>query len=115
MVNKSLRKFHDADDGARPFVTSAIVERTLDALAKAPAAIAALPVVDTLKRAGDDERIVTDTVARDGLWRAQTPQAFRFDASPDCQVRQRLQTQRLDRSWPDGPVERTRRCRTGSW
>jgi 2-C-methyl-D-erythritol 4-phosphate cytidylyltransferase/2-C-methyl-D-erythritol 2,4-cyclodiphosphate synthase len=61
-------------DAARPFVTRAHVERLLAALEAADGAIPALPVPDTLKRG---EGRVAATVSRDGLWRAQTPQAFR--------------------------------------
>ena len=64
-------------DGARPFVEPALIDRVLDALERAPGAIAALPVTDTLKR-GEAERIA-GTVRREGLWRAQTPQGFRFE------------------------------------
>ncbi|HEX6980212.1 MAG TPA: bifunctional 2-C-methyl-D-erythritol 4-phosphate cytidylyltransferase/2-C-methyl-D-erythritol 2,4-cyclodiphosphate synthase [Alphaproteobacteria bacterium] len=63
-------------DAARPFVDDAIIDRTLDALATASGAIAAVPVADTLKRGADG--LITGTVERTGLWRAQTPQAFRF-------------------------------------
>lgn len=63
-------------DGARPLVTADIIDRVLAALDEAPGAIAALPVTDTLKR-GAEGRIEA-TVARAGLWRAQTPQGFRF-------------------------------------
>ncbi len=63
-------------DGARPFVGAAVIDRVLDALGNSTGAIAALPVTDTLKR-GEDGHI-TGTVARAGLWRAQTPQGFRF-------------------------------------
>jgi 2-C-methyl-D-erythritol 4-phosphate cytidylyltransferase/2-C-methyl-D-erythritol 2,4-cyclodiphosphate synthase len=62
-------------DAARPFVTRAHVERLLAALELADGAVPTLPVPDTLKR-GDG--LVEETVSRDGLWRAQTPQAFRF-------------------------------------
>jgi len=62
-------------DAARPFVDRRHVERLLAALEAADGAVPALPVPDTLKR-GDGE--VEATVSRDGLWRAQTPQAFRF-------------------------------------
>ena len=62
-------------DAARPFVTREHVERLLAALDVADGAVPALPVPDTLKR-GDG--IVDETVSREGLWRAQTPQAFRF-------------------------------------
>ncbi len=64
-------------DAARPFVTADLISRTLAALDRAPGAIAAIPVSDTLKR-GDG--LITGTVPRDGLWRAQTPQAFHYDA-----------------------------------
>jgi 2-C-methyl-D-erythritol 4-phosphate cytidylyltransferase/2-C-methyl-D-erythritol 2,4-cyclodiphosphate synthase len=62
-------------DAARPFVTRTHVDRLLAALEVADGAILTLPVPDTLKR-GDG--LVDETVSRDGLWRAQTPQAFRF-------------------------------------
>lgn len=66
-------------DGARPFPGAAIIDRTLTALASSPGAIPALPVSDTLKRAATDGATIASTVDRTGLWRAQTPQAFRFD------------------------------------
>jgi 2-C-methyl-D-erythritol 4-phosphate cytidylyltransferase/2-C-methyl-D-erythritol 2,4-cyclodiphosphate synthase len=62
-------------DAARPFVTRAHVDRLLAALDVADGAIPTLPVPDTLKRG---EGLVDETVSREGLWRAQTPQAFRF-------------------------------------
>ncbi|HEX3888983.1 MAG TPA: bifunctional 2-C-methyl-D-erythritol 4-phosphate cytidylyltransferase/2-C-methyl-D-erythritol 2,4-cyclodiphosphate synthase [Phenylobacterium sp.] len=62
-------------DAARPFVTRTHVDRLLAALDVADGAVPTLPVPDTLKR-GDG--LVDETVSRDGLWRAQTPQAFRF-------------------------------------
>ncbi len=62
-------------DAARPFVTRTHVERLLAALDVADGAVPALPVADTLKRG---EGLVDETVSRAGLWRAQTPQAFRF-------------------------------------
>jgi len=63
-------------DAARPLLTAAIVDRTLAALDDAPGAVVAVPVIDTLKR-GQDGRIAR-TVDRSALWRAQTPQAFRY-------------------------------------
>jgi 2-C-methyl-D-erythritol 4-phosphate cytidylyltransferase / 2-C-methyl-D-erythritol 2,4-cyclodiphosphate synthase len=64
-------------DSARPFVTADIIARVLAALAHAPAAIAALPVTDSLKRADASGRIA-QSIDRDRLWRAQTPQGFAF-------------------------------------
>ncbi len=63
-------------DAARPFVTRAHVERLLAALAQADGAVPALPVPDTLKRG---EGLIAATVSREGLSRAQTPQAFRLE------------------------------------
>lgn len=65
-------------DAARPFVTADIVDRVLAALDRAPGAIAAVPLADTLKRAGAGG-LIEATLDRAGLWRAQTPQGFRFD------------------------------------
>ena len=63
-------------DAARPFLDADIIERTLTALETSEATLVAVPVVDTLKREADGK--VSDTVGRDGLWRAQTPQGFHF-------------------------------------
>lgn len=66
-------------DGARPLVSTAVIDRTLDALTQADGAIAAVRVSDTLKREAEGARIA-GTLDRKGLWRAQTPQGFRFAA-----------------------------------
>jgi 2-C-methyl-D-erythritol 4-phosphate cytidylyltransferase len=63
-------------DAARPGVTASMIERVIDAVRRDGAAIAALPVADTLK-AVDAEGRITRTVDRAGLWQAQTPQGFR--------------------------------------
>ena len=63
-------------DAARPFVPPAIIPALLAALRSHDGAIPAIPVADTLKRV-QSGRIVA-TVRRDGLYRAQTPQAFRY-------------------------------------
>jgi 2-C-methyl-D-erythritol 4-phosphate cytidylyltransferase len=64
-------------DCARALVSAALVSRVVaDAMAHG-AAIAAVPLDDTLKRA--TLGVVDDTVPREGLWRAQTPQVFRRD------------------------------------
>ena len=62
-------------DAARPLVTDATIEGVIAAARTGVGAVAALPVVDTLKRVDDTGRIV-ETVNRAELWRAQTPQAF---------------------------------------
>src|SRR5215204_206014 len=63
-------------DGARPFPDAALIDRVLDALDRAPAAIPALPLGDTIKRVEDGT--IRETVDRSRLWRAQTPQGFHF-------------------------------------
>lgn len=65
-------------DGARPLTTPELFDAAVVASRHAGAAIAAIPVADTLKRVGDDNLII-ETVPRDGIWAAQTPQAFRRD------------------------------------
>ncbi len=64
-------------DAARPLVSRNVIDGVLDALATHDGAAPALAVTDALWR-GD--ALVEGTVARDGLWRAQTPQGFRLDA-----------------------------------
>ncbi len=91
-------------DAARPFVSADVICRVLDGLANWPGAIPAVPVQDTLKRAtpGDEPPRIAATVERSGLWRAQTPQGFRFaeilaahralagtDCTDDAQVAER--------------------------
>ena len=64
-------------DAARCCLPVAALNRLLDALPNCPdGAILAVPVADTLKQQDDNHRIV-HTVPREGLWQAQTPQAFR--------------------------------------
>jgi 2-C-methyl-D-erythritol 4-phosphate cytidylyltransferase len=62
-------------DGARPLVAPALVDRVLAGVGPASGAIVALPVADTLKRV-DGARQILATEPREGLWQAQTPQAF---------------------------------------
>lgn len=70
-------------DAARPFVTAAMIGRAIDAAIAHGAAIAAIPVRDTVKQAGpgmaDGSRPVTATVPRESVFLAQTPQTFRRD------------------------------------
>lgn len=65
-------------DGARPFVGAGVIDRVLDALEHSDAAIPALTVADTLKQVGEDGH--SASVDRSKIWRAQTPQGFRFSA-----------------------------------
>lgn len=65
-------------DAARPLVTDATIDAVIRQARAGTGAIAALPVVDTLKEVDDAGRVVR-TVGRDRLWRAQTPQAFPRD------------------------------------
>jgi 2-C-methyl-D-erythritol 4-phosphate cytidylyltransferase len=62
-------------DGARPFVSPAVIERVVRRARQGVGAVAAVPVADTVKRVEGGGRIVS-TVDRSNLWHAQTPQAF---------------------------------------
>ncbi|HEU4565585.1 MAG TPA: 2-C-methyl-D-erythritol 4-phosphate cytidylyltransferase [Gemmatimonadaceae bacterium] len=62
-------------DAARPLVDAATIDRVIAEARQGHGAVAALPVVDTLKEVDEAGRIVR-TVERARLWRAQTPQAF---------------------------------------
>lgn len=62
-------------DAARPLVTGDTIDRVVAEARGGRGAVAALPVVDTLKQVDDRGRVVR-TVDRAGLWRAQTPQGF---------------------------------------
>ncbi len=63
-------------DGARPYVPAALVQAVIAALATHRGAIPCIPLADTLKRVTGD--LITATVPRHGLYRAQTPQGFDF-------------------------------------
>ena len=65
-------------DGARPLVTAALIESGLEAAKETGAAVAAVPVSDTIKMASEDG-FVLGTPPRQRLWSVQTPQVFRFD------------------------------------
>ncbi|MBW1635987.1 MAG: 2-C-methyl-D-erythritol 4-phosphate cytidylyltransferase [Deltaproteobacteria bacterium] len=64
-------------DGARPLVSQQVIDRCCQSAAMNGAAIAAVPVKDTLKRG--KASLITDTVDRENLWHAQTPQAARSE------------------------------------
>ena len=71
-------------DAARPFLSAAVIDRLIDALATSPGAIPVLPVADTLAQGAG---LLGPIVPRDGLNRVQTPQAFHFDVISDAHRR----------------------------
>lgn len=99
---KPTAEFVCVHDAARPCLTDAWIDKIFAAAAETDAAILALPVAGTLKRVGEKNRI-QETVARGGLWEAQTPQVFRrgllleayakrggLNATDDAQLVERL-------------------------
>ena len=82
-VKKGLRKLEDCEwvvihDGARPFLTLDLIQNGLEAARETGAAVAAVPVKDTVKLA-NGSGLVKKTLQRDELWAIQTPQVFTFD------------------------------------
>lgn len=67
-------------DAARPFIPRDAIDRVIASLAEFDGACAAMPAVETMRREvdGGDGLLCGDLVDRSGLWRAQTPQGFRF-------------------------------------
>ena len=74
--NPDLVLIHDA---ARPLIDAATIGAVISALKQHIAVLPGIPVADTLKRVSGDTAMVSDTVDRTALWRAQTPQGFRFN------------------------------------
>ena len=70
-------------DGARPFVTQDMLRDLYDAALETGAAVAAMPVKNTIKVA-DAEAFVIDTPDRATLWEIQTPQVFEFELIKNC-------------------------------
>jgi len=82
-VREGLKQIRGCDlvmihDGARPFLTPDLIEDGLKVVGGTEAAVAAVPVKDTIKLAAGD-RLVGETLQRDRLWAAQTPQIFSFN------------------------------------
>lgn len=77
-------------DAARPFVSDATIDRVIAEARCGRGAIAALPVVDTLKEVDDSGRVVR-TLDRATLWRAQTPQAFPRDLIEQAHAKARAE------------------------
>ena len=69
-------------DAARPFVSADVISRAIDAAAAHGAAIAAMPARDTVKRVHGT--IIAETLPRESIYLAQTPQAFRRDVLRDA-------------------------------
>ncbi|MFK2826818.1 2-C-methyl-D-erythritol 4-phosphate cytidylyltransferase [Bacillus sp. B190/17] len=79
-VYNGLKEIDEAEvvlvhDGARPFITASIIGQLVEKAKDGGAAIAAVPVKDTIKRV--EGGTVIETVERSSLWSVQTPQAFR--------------------------------------
>ena len=70
-------------DGARPMLTQEIIERLKETVVKEEAAVAGMPVKDTIKIV-DDEDYVTDTPERKYVWQVQTPQCFSYSIIYDA-------------------------------
>jgi 2-C-methyl-D-erythritol 4-phosphate cytidylyltransferase len=82
-VRQGLNELEDCDwviihDGARPFLTADLMRDGLEAAQATGAAVAAVPIKDTVKLGGSD-MMVSNTLNRQELWAVQTPQIFRFD------------------------------------
>jgi len=82
-VRAGLERLEDCDyviihDGARPLVSTEIIEQGLKVALDTGAAVAAVPVKDTIKVV-DAERFVQYTPVRDTIWAVQTPQIFSSD------------------------------------
>lgn len=73
-------------DAARPCIANEWIDEVFAAAVKTGAAILAAPITGTLKRAAADHTIA-ETIARDGLWEAQTPQVFRRQLLIDAYAR----------------------------
>jgi 2-C-methyl-D-erythritol 4-phosphate cytidylyltransferase len=73
-------------DAARALIEPATIELAIATATAQDAALVAIPVRDTLKRSEDGER-ASETVAREGLWAAQTPQVFRADTLRELTAR----------------------------
>jgi 2-C-methyl-D-erythritol 4-phosphate cytidylyltransferase len=82
-VKQGLRQVKDCDwvmihDGARPFLTLGLIEDGLKIVKDCGAAVAAVPVKETVKLT-DSRNLIRETLRRERLWAAQTPQIFSFD------------------------------------
>nr|WP_231038612.1 2-C-methyl-D-erythritol 4-phosphate cytidylyltransferase [Pectinatus haikarae] len=76
-------------DAARPLITSGVIKNVIDEVKCSGAAVAAVPVTNTIKVIGDDNTVV-NTPDRNKLWMMQTPQGFRKDLLLEAHERARL-------------------------
>ena len=96
-----MRRFVAVHDAARPCIANEWITSVFEAAEKSGAAILAIPVSSTLKRVANNT--ISETVSREGLWEAQTPQVFRrkllmeayakrggFVATDDAQLVERI-------------------------
>jgi 2-C-methyl-D-erythritol 4-phosphate cytidylyltransferase len=77
-------------DGARPFISAALIDRCVDEASRSGAAVIGVPVRDTIKVVSADHWVKA-TPARDTLWEIQTPQAFRKELIVEAHNWGRLQ------------------------
>lgn len=66
-------------DAARPFASADLIDRVIRETEESGAAVPALPATETVKRTDPAGRTVRETIAREEVWLAQTPQGFRRD------------------------------------
>ena len=69
-------------DGVRPLVSSQLITQSIQTASATGACIAATPVKDTIKRVQNET--IIETISRDHLWQAQTPQAFKYSVLKDA-------------------------------
>ena len=75
---KAVKKTNDIvciHDAARPFIKVSYIKHSIDACSEFDGAIIAIPAVDTVKKA--DNKLIKNTIDRESLWMAQTPQTFK--------------------------------------
>lgn len=64
-------------DAARPFASVSLIDRVIEGVRRSGAVVPAVPAKDTIKRVRPGERAVRETIDRNEIWLAQTPQGFR--------------------------------------
>jgi len=90
-VYEGLKAAGDSDyvlihDGARPFVSQSIIERTIGAVCEYKACVVGMPVKDTIKIV-DEQTFAKETPNRSLVWMVQTPQAFSYSLIYDAYTR----------------------------